>query len=430
MPASPAAPIAAASVLAAALVAHQRVGLALTFVLLLLLAAAVKSVERTSWPLVGLGVLLACGPTVRDAGWVVALDVAGVVMCAGAVVVAPASWPAVLGAVFAPLRLVAAARLAGRELVPERASRPLGPLLRGGALAAGLLVVFGGLLLSADAAFADMARDALALDVDAGPVAARIALGVVVAAVGAALVATARRSATPVRLPPTPGVLELRIAVGALVTLFAVFVAVQLQVLFGGAGYVRDHTGLGLGEYARQGFVALLAAVTLTLSVVGVAARHRDPVVRGLLGALCLLCLVMLASAHVRLDAVVDAYGLTRVRVAGGAVVVWLAVVLLLVLAAGASKAVARWAPALAVGWTLTAVAGLSLLNPDARIVDRALETGDIDATYLATLSADAVPAARRLPGPAGPAVVATLKQRLDRGDGLAGFNVSRRRAR
>ena len=58
--------------------------------------------------------------------------------------------------------------------------------------------------------------------------------------------------------------------------LFALFVAVQLRVLFGGAAYVQRTTGLGYGEYARQGFVQLLAVAALTLTVIGVAARRRD----------------------------------------------------------------------------------------------------------------------------------------------------------
>lgn len=98
-----------------------------------------------------------------------------------------------------------------------------------------------------------------------------------------------------------PGVTELRIALGALVALFGLFVAVQLRVLFGGAGYVADTTGLGLGEYARQGFAQMLMVAALTLAVVGVAARRTDRVVRALLGALCALCLLVLVSARYRL---------------------------------------------------------------------------------------------------------------------------------
>ena len=96
------------------------------------------------------------------------------------------------------------------------------------------------------------------------------------------------------------------------------FVAVQLRVLFGGAGYVRATTGLGYGEYARHGFVELLLVASLTLAVIAVAAaRSRDRVVRALLGVLCVLTLVVMASAQHRLDLVEDAYGATRVRYAG-----------------------------------------------------------------------------------------------------------------
>ena len=101
----------------------------------------------------------------------------------------------------------------------------------------------------------------------------------------------------------------------AVVAIFAVFVAVQLRVLFGGAGYVRATTGLGYGEYARHGFVELLLVASLTLAVIAVAAaRSRDRAVRALLGVLCVLTLVVMASAQHRLDLVEDAYGATRVN--------------------------------------------------------------------------------------------------------------------
>ncbi|WP_138974134.1 DUF4173 domain-containing protein, partial [Patulibacter medicamentivorans] len=228
---------------------------------------------------------------------------------------------------------------------------------------------------------------------------------------------------------------ELLIAIGALVLLFAAYVAVQLRVLFGGAGYVRQTTGLGYGDYARQGFVQLLVVAALTLAVVAVAARRRDRAVRGLLGVLCALTLVVLLSAHLRLELVQDAYGLTRVRYGGHAIVLWLAAVLCVVLAAGAHPAVARRAPRVVLLVTLVGVLGFSLGNPDGRIADAAVARfaadGRIDVDYLDDLSADALPALRRLPaGRQRVDLVRALRRDLERGDGIAGLNLARLRAR
>ena len=220
----------------------------------------------------------------------------------------------------------------------------------------------------------------------------------------------------------------------ALTILFGVFVAIQLRVLFGGADYVRSTTGLGYGEYARQGFVQLLATTGLTLAVVGIAARRRDTVVRVLLGCICALLLVVLFSAENRLGLVEDAYGLTRVRFGGHVVVFFLAAVIALVIAAGMHPVVARRAPAVAVVLALASALGFCLADPDARIAERAvgLATGGraVDVDYLSGLSADALPALRELPSPYRGQVVPALEERLRRGDHIAGWNVSRARAR
>ena len=54
---------------------------------------------------------------------------------------------------------------------------------------------------------------------------------------------------------------------------FAVFVAAQLSVFFGGHGYVQRTTGLTYAEYVHQGFGQLTVATLLTLLVVW-AASH------------------------------------------------------------------------------------------------------------------------------------------------------------
>ncbi|WP_354698120.1 hypothetical protein DSM112329_03785 [Paraconexibacter sp. AEG42_29] len=428
-----------AGLIAATAVAGQRVGLALSGALLLVLAAAASSApgRRCPWLSV-LAAALAVQPVLRDAGWVVAVAVAASLLVGAAAVAPPGRWPDVRRALVAPLQwaggLAVVSQAAG-ALVPRPGDRPLLPIVRGVALAVVLTGGFGLLLASADRAFADLADTALALDVDAEDGLWRAALGLAFVLTAGALVRSAGRVAIgPLREPYSPGQTELRIAIGALVGLFAVFVLVQLRVLFGGARYVVATTGLGYGDYARQGFVQLLLVAALTLAVVAVAARRRDAVVRGLLGVLCALTLVMLVSAHHRLGLVEGAYGFSRVRYAGHAIVFWLAAIFLLTLAAGALPRLARWAPRAAVGLSAVGVLAFCLSNPDGRIADRAVARaaagGSVDVTYLANLSADALPALRRLPSAARVRVLPRLQDRLREADGLAGFNLARRAAR
>jgi hypothetical protein len=386
-----------------------------------------------------LAVVLAIQPVVRDAGWVVSADVAAALAAVAVVVTAPSTWPRLLHALSVPLRLIGGTALiggAGRAMVPDVPRRHLPPVARGFAIGLVLIAVFGGLFVTADKAFADVVDNTLAVGFDANQLVWRAVLAALFVGVAGALASAAiaddaqDNDSTKNAL----GAIELRIALSAVVALFAAFVVVQLHVLFGGAAYVQKTTGLGYGEYARQGFVQLLVVAGLTLAVVGVAARRRDPVVRGLLAALCVLTLVVLVSAYHRLALVEDAYGLTRVRYAGDAVVAWLVVVFGLVLAAGANRGVARRMPRVVALVTLVGALAFSLSNPDGRIarsaLDRAQSGKPIDPNYLADLSADALPALEDLPEPERDAVVQAVRSRLARPDGIAGLNLSRARAR
>jgi hypothetical protein len=430
----------AAGVIASSAVANQRIGLALSVALVLVVAAGtLAAAERASPTITVLAVALALQPALRDAGWVVAWDVTAALIAAALAVSGRDTWRQLGRALIVPFRLLAGMTLvarAARTLAPLVANRHAGPILRGVALALALVLIFGGLFVAADKAFAELVDQTLSFDVDAGEIVWRLLLGLGVAAAAGAVARAAAQSGEACERPHArvPGPIELRIGLSAIVALFATFVSVQLHVLFGGAGYVQKTTGLGYGEYARQGFVQLLVVAALTLGIVAVAARRRDRAVRGLLGALCLLTLVVLISAHHRLVLVEDAYGLTRVRYAGHAIVVWFAAMFGLVLVAGSWSKVARRGPHVAATLTLGGVLVFSLSNPDGRIADSAVSRAaagrPLDTAYIEGLSADALPALERLPEPERDNVVAAVRARLSRPDGIAGANLSRARAR
>ena len=84
-----------------------------------------------------------------------------------------------------------------------------------------------------------------------------------------------------------------------------------------------------------------------------------------------------------------------------------------------------------------TAAVGLlafSLSNPDGTIarhnIERWRDTGNIDASYLQTLSADAAPAIAKLPPDLRDVALDPLATRLAEGDGWGSLNLSRHRAR
>ncbi len=433
-PPAPAAPLAlvaravAAGAVAAALVPGQRLG-AGTVVAALALAVAAPPGARLRTPsgaaLAAVAAALVAVTAVRDAAWVTGTCLLAALVTWSLLLSGGRGWgPTGLGTLAVPLRwpyaLVWLARPLTRLGTSHSRTAAL-PVARAVAVSALLLLVFGTLFVSADAAVRGL-LERLALPAPGPLLLARPLVLVAVAGLAAAaalVVAAPRRAATS---PPYAGralrPVEWVLPLLALDLLFAAFVSVQLTVLFGGRDHVLSTAGLTYAQYAREGFGQLVAAAVLTLGVVAVAARvvPRSPAtvrVRNLLlGALCLLTLVVLASAARRLGLYEQEFGFTRLRISVDAAIAWLAVVLLLVLAAG-SRLGARWLPQALV---LSAAAGLLVFavgDPDARIAQRNVErfaaTGNLDLGYLAGLSADAVPVLQALPEPQRSCVLAAL---------------------
>jgi hypothetical protein len=232
---------------------------------------------------------------------------------------------------------------------------------------------------------------------------------------------------------------EWALPLAVLDALFLAFVAVQLTVLFGGNDHVLKTAGLTYAEYARQGFWQLIAAAALTLVVVKGATLVAQPrttteerTLQLLLGLLCALTLVVLASALHRLTLYVDAFGFTRPRLAAEGFILWLGGTFAILLLLGALRRTASF-PRTVLAWTASALVAFSIANPDARIADRNVErwrnTGRLDVGYVSTLSADAVPALSELPAPLRSRVLAQIADRVSREEPWSSANLSRARA-
>ena len=233
--------------------------------------------------------------------------------------------------------------------------------------------------------------------------------------------------------------LEWVLPLALLDALFAVFVLVQLAVLFGGSSHVLRTAGLTYAEYARGGFWQLLAVSALILLVIAGALRWapRDTraarvLIRLLVGGLAALSLVIVVSALYRMRVYTDAYGATRLRLLVAIVELWLGLVFVLV---GVATVRLRggWLPRLVVGAAVVALLGLAVVNPDRLIadwnVDRYQRIDRLDPGYLSRLSADAVPALDRLPEPTRSCVLADIAAQLP-DDGWRAANVGRAQAR
>nr|WP_069817221.1 DUF4173 domain-containing protein [Streptomyces sp. TP-A0874] len=426
----------ATAVLSAVLLDGDGLGLNLLLVALpaaLAAAFAARTAGRRvrPWTLVwGIGGLaLLAVPALRDAGWPSGLAVGAAVLLSSLALHGGRTWHGVLlgtvgtfGSVGPSLRW----GWRGARVVLLKGSRgQWGRVIRALGVALLLLLVFGALFAGADAAFAEL-LDGLTpeLAVDGTPLSALFFL---LGLLGS--LAAARTAAAPLRWdriefqPGRPrGRLEWALPLILLDVLFAAFIAVQLAVLFGGYRRVLEETGLTYAEYARQGFWQLLAVTLLSLVVIAFALRWAPRggpgdrvLVRAVLGALCVLTLVVVAAALRRMDFYVDAYGLTRLRLSVAGVELWLGVVLVLAMVAGVVGG--RWLPRAVLASAGAAVLLFGLLSPDALIAEhnvaRYQRTGKIDVLYLQQLSADAVPALDRLPEPARSCSLLSLTRRI-----------------
>jgi hypothetical protein len=392
-----------------------------------------------------LALALAASAVVRDAGWVVTGELVAAVALGSLAMSAPRTWRAtVLASSVAPLRLVGGARrvaAAACRALPAASSRRALALGRGLVLAGLLVAIFGSLFAAGDRAFAQVAGGLLPDELPLDDAPARLIVFGLVTALAGALAGAARVVDAPIRKPLLRiGRSEWLLALGALNALFALFVGVQVAVLFGGDGYVRDTAGLTYAQYARSGFAQLVVVALLTVAVVAAALRwartageRERRVLRALLAALCLLTLVVLASALHRLGLYEQAFGFTRTRLAANAFLLFDAALFTLVIVALAS-ARRDWLPRAAVLLTALSALAFWVSDPDRRIaahnVERYEATGRIDVRYLAGLSADAVPEFARLPQPLRDGALALQRDRLARADGFASANLARERAR
>ena len=342
---------------------------------------------------------------------------------------------------------------------------PLLAVMRGLAVATPLLLVFGALFVAADAVFEGLVVELF--DFDLATVFGHLLLFSFVAWVSAGLLGVAVVGG---ELPPAPerpaflrlGLVEIGIVLGLLDVLFLAFVLVQVRYFFGGAEQVLGPDGLTYAEYARRGFFELVTVTALALPILLLAhwlLRSEKSwhlrLFRGFAGVLICLLFVVMASALQRMRLYTAEFGLTELRFYTTAFMLWMFAVLLWFILTVLRDRRDRFAFGALISGFL-AVASLNAINPDDVTVRANVERYEagkkLDAAYLASLSADAVPALmdslakigdRRLheedysldpdmdrPSAGGPTLEAAVKDRWQATDSdWRTFNISRYRA-
>jgi hypothetical protein len=272
-------------------------------------------------------------------------------------------------------------------------------------IAVPLLVVFGGLFMAADAAFAGFVG--MTFRFDLGEWFSQLGMVVLWTWVFAGLLyailfprGVEQRS---IEAKPVLSALPLTIVLVLINALFLAFVMVQFRYFFGGAPLVEASVTLTYAEYARRGFAELVGVASLVLIMLllldwlAVKTTRREVYrFRILSGILVFFVFVILGSALQRMQMYQTEFGQTELRVYTTAFMLWLAVVFIWLAATvlRGQRQQFAWGAIVA---AFVGAAVLNILNPDDYIVRANLARGasgyKVDVAYLASLSADAVPA-------------------------------------
>ena len=309
------------------------------------------------------------------------------------------------------------------RLAPDpRSSRlpaRLAPLGRGLLIGIPLALIFAVLFASADPIFRRGMSDLVGWRIDLGDFTGRIlfvvacswfAAGLLsVSAIGlpelerSSLGASARTE--PVLPAISVGLTEALVVLVVIDLVVGLFVALQVAYLFGGQDTLVA-AGMTYSDYARRGFLELVAAACLAGAVVvaleTTVARRSRSYLAALLTLLALTA-VVLVSGGLRLRLYQDAYGWTELRLYVFTTIVTLAASLALMTALAFAGRMRWLGHGLAV-IGVVALLGLNAIAPAAfvaarnieRVVDPSLVApgghAGLDAGYLGVLPDDAVP--------------------------------------
>lgn len=277
---------------------------------------------------------------------------------------------------------------------------------RGILIAIPLLLLFGKLLIDADAAFEQLIRGLFNWNLP--ELFLHLSWIILYGAIGCGILYRILLSNDILEpLPERPsfvslGIIEAGVVLIMLNLLFSGFITAQFGYFFGGADVATNSHALSIAAYARRGFFELVAVTLLVLPLLlsmhwlfRIETARDNRIFSILSGLLVAMLFVVMASALHRMFLYQRMYGLTELRLYTTVFMGWLALVFIWFLLTVLRGKRERFAfGALVAGLSLLAI--LNVINPDGLIVlintGRASSEKDVDICYLATLSDDALP--------------------------------------
>lgn len=284
-------------------------------------------------------------------------------------------------------------------------------VLKGVIMAIPLLIIFGALFSSADLVFKKFIGDLFQFSINPVTV---FHIGLTL--FGAAIAFGALTYVWQYQQPPAIqknaaaprfiGSTEINVMLGLIAVLFLLFVCIQVTYLFGGQQTISDQ-GFTYADYARRGFFELLVVAVVSFVLLWEAGRamtrhnHNTTIFRWISSIVIICVLGIMTSSFMRLALYEQAYGFTTQRLYSHVFTAYLGFLFVLllkkILQHEHEPLFLRWAFGAAILTLLT----LSVFNPDVYIarqnIERYQKTGNIDVSYLTTLSTDATPQLVRL---------------------------------
>jgi hypothetical protein len=349
----------------------------------------------------------------RDSSMLRGLDLGAIVLAAGLVITRQSApfWTPSIGRIAGSIVNLAAhcvagfAHLISRDIDwSQQRNATVAANARSAAagvlIAAPLLIVFTILFVRADAAFENLFSELIHADVLTHLLPIAIGTWLAGSYLRGVLVATAPSSPPVAEQKGRLGATEINVALALVNILFAAFVAVQIQYLFGSARMVESTPGLTYATYARRGFFELVMVALMVLPILLAAERfhtetHSKRAFRAQALVLVGLVLCVMVSAMHRMRLYQFAYGLTELRFYVTAFIIFLAVVFGLFCLTVLRDLRGLFAMGtVAIGFA--AIFLLHAVNPDRWIAATNIANQKAgrrsDPEYLKTLSADAVP--------------------------------------
>lgn len=210
---------------------------------------------------------------------------------------------------------------------------------------------------------------------------------------------TGLRSAFHVAKRPIPAV-TTGVALTMVAAVYVLFAGMQFRYFFAPAETIASVLGLTSSAYAVRGFTEMLTITCLNFALISAALRwtqqaggETQPYLKALYVLLVVFNFVILASAHIRMEAYVASFGQSVARFMSHSFMLLLAVlngVMLARIFCGRVKLVRLFAAA-----SLIYLCALTAVGPEryvaAQNISRCVQTGKLDVEYVLSLPGDAL---------------------------------------